>query len=194
MENITYRNVRCKSFVLQLKKIRILLLVNLQWRKFTFGKNPFIGRNVHLWAKHTINIGDNFYIGKFSIIECDSDIGNNVIFASHVALIGRYDHHYQQIGTPIRLASQISDRDYNWKGLNENIVIGDDVWVGHGSTIMSGVVIGEGSIIAAGSVVTKDVMPFSIYAGVPAKKIGNRFLKESDLKEHISLYNMRYKS
>ncbi len=183
-----------KSFILILKKIRITLLVNFQWRRFTFGKNPFIGRNVHIWAKDKINIGDNFYIGKFSIIECDTQIGNNVIFASHVALVGRYDHHYQQIGTPIRLASQISDSDYNWKGLNENIVIEDDVWVGHGSIIMSGVKIGEGSIIAAGSVVTKDVMPFSIYAGVPAKNIGNRFLKESDLQEHIRIYNLKYKS
>lgn len=54
-------------------------------------------------------------------------------------------------------------------------IIGDDVWIGHGSIIMSGVNIGSGCIIAAGSVVTKDLEPYYIYAGVPAKKIKKRF-------------------
>jgi len=149
---------------------------------------------VYLWAKHTITIGDNFYIGKFSQIECDAEIGNNVIFANHVGLIGRYDHHYQQPGIPIRLASQIRDKDYNWKGLDEKIIIEDDVWVGYGSIILSGVRIGQGSIIAAGSVVTNNVQSFSIYGGIPAKKISDRFENESDLSEHIRLYNLNFKN
>jgi acetyltransferase-like isoleucine patch superfamily enzyme len=138
-----------------------------------------------MWAKHNIVIGDNFYIGKFSQIECDAQIGNNVMFANCVSLVGRYDHHFQQPGTPTRLASQIRDKDYNWKGLNEKIVIEDDVWVGYGTIILSGVHIRQGSIISAGSVVTKDVEPFSIYAGVPARKIKNRFDNDADLQDHI---------
>ena len=132
---------------------------------FSFGKNPYIGRMVYMWAKHTIIVGDNFYIGKFSQIECDAEIGNNVIFANHVGLVGRYDHHYQQIGVPTRLSSQIRDNDYNWKGLNEKVIIEDDVWVGFGAIVLSGVKIGQGSIIAAGSVVTSDVESFSIWRG-----------------------------
>jgi acetyltransferase-like isoleucine patch superfamily enzyme len=147
-----------------------------------------------MWAKHKISIGDNFYIGKFSQIECDAEIGDHVIMANKVALIGRYDHNYQQIGVPIRLASRIRDTDYNWKGLNEKIVIEDDVWIGYGVIILGGVKIGQGSIVAAGSVVTKDVDPFSIYAGVPAKKVRSRFDTESDLKNHLELYNASYKS
>ena len=116
-----------------------------------------------------------------------------MIWANRVALVGRYDHHYQQIGVPIRLASQIRDADYNWLGLNSITIIEDDVWVGYGSTIMSGVTIHQGSIIAAGSVVTKDVEPFSIYAGVPAKKIGNRFNSAEDLELHKKEYEARYK-
>jgi acetyltransferase-like isoleucine patch superfamily enzyme len=115
------------------------------------------------------------------------------MFANRVALIGRYDHHYQQVGVPTRLASRISDKDYNWKGLNEKVVIGDDVWVGYGAIILSGVTIGEGSIIAAGSLVTKDVEPYSIYAGVPARKMGDRFLTEEDREEHVRLYKEKLK-
>lgn len=175
------------------KKIRFFFLTKVKWKKYSFGKNIYIGRCVYLWAKHNISIGNNFYIGKFSQIECDAEIGNNVIFANHVGLIGRYDHHYQQIGVPTRLASQIRDNDYNWKGLNEKIIIEDDVWVGYGAILLSGVKIGQGSIIAAGSVVTSDVQPFSIYGGVPAKKIRNRFENDSDMKEHIRLYNLNHK-
>lgn len=170
-----------------LKKTRFFLLTRIKWRKYSFGKNPFIGRSVYLWAKHQIKVGDNFYIGKFSQIECDACIGDNVIIANHVGLIGRYDHHYQQIGTPTRLASQIRDKNYNWKGLNEKIIIEDDVWIGFGSILLSGIKIGRGSIIAAGSVVTSDVQPFSIYGGVPAKKIAERFKNEDDLKKHLDL-------
>lgn len=102
--------------------------------------------------------------------------------------MGKYDHHFQQIGTSIRLASQIRDRDYNWKGIDEKIVIENDVWIGFGSIILGGVKIGQGSIIAAGSVVTKDVLPFSIYGGVPAKKIRERFDSETDLAAHLKIY------
>lgn len=172
-----------------LRKIRFRYLVLLKWRRFSFGNNPYFGRFVYIWAKNSIKIGDNFYIGKFSQIECDAEIGNNVIFANRVALVGRYDHNFQQIGVPTRLSSQIRDQDYNWRGLTEKIIIEDDVWIGYGSIILSGVKIGAGSIIAAGSLVTKNVEPYSIYAGVPAKKIRNRFDNDLDLKEHLKLYN-----
>lgn len=176
-----------------IRKVRFFVLINLVWRKYTFGRKPYIGRMVYLWAKHGISVGDYFYIGKFSQIECDAEIGDHVMLAGNVALVGRYDHHYRQIGTPTRLADQIRDKQYNWKGLYNKIVIEDDVWVGYGSIILSGVTIGQGSIVAAGSVVTKDVEPFSLYAGVPARKIGDRFEKEEDRREHLRLYNLHYK-
>jgi acetyltransferase-like isoleucine patch superfamily enzyme len=177
-----------------LKKIRDLYLARVRWRHHKIGKNFHAGRGVSLWAKHRIIIGDNFYIGKYSIIECDAEIGNNVIFANNVSLIGKYDHHYQQIGVPIRLATSIREKHYDWKGLKDKIIIEDDVWIGLGSIILSGVHIEQGSIIAAGSVVTTNVESFSIYAGIPAKKIRNRFKNEEDMKEHIRLYARNYKS
>ena len=56
-----------------------------------------------------------------------------------------------------------------------NVVIGNDVWIGHNAIIVGEVNVGNGAIIAAGSVVTKDIPPFSIVAGVPAKVIKKRF-------------------
>lgn len=54
-------------------------------------------------------------------------------------------------------------------------IIGNDVWIGYGATIISGVKIGDGAVIAAGAVVAKDVKPYSVVGGVPAKEIKKRF-------------------
>lgn len=159
------------------------------WRNYKIGKGFHCGRGTFIWAKNKLEIGDNFYLGKYSSIETNCIIGNNVIIANHVGIVGRYDHNYQQVGVPVRLASQIRDNDYNWKGLNEITIIEDDVWIGYGAIVMSGVHIARGCIIAAGAVVTKDTEAYTIYAGVPAKKIRPRFDNESDLQRHIKETN-----
>lgn len=177
-------------FIIQfIKKIRDLYYKNIVWHKYKIGHNFHCGRGVFIWGKSRIEIGNNFYIGKYSIIETNCVIGNNVIIANGVGIVGRYDHQYQQVGVPVRLASQIRDKDYTWKGLNEITYIGDDVWVGYGAIIMSGIRIGNGTIVAAGSVVTHDTEPYSIVAGVPAKKIKDRFDSEDDKLLHIQKMN-----
>lgn len=60
---------------------------------------------------------------------------------------------------------------------NSPIVIGNDVWIGHGAIILSGVKISDGAIVAAGAVVTKSVPPYTIVAGNPAREIKKRFSK-----------------
>ena len=69
------------------------------------------------------------------------------------------------------------DKDGDWRNLQKrgNTVIGDDVWLGRGVTVMPGVKIGQGARILPGAVVVKDVEPYSINGGVPAKAIGRRF-------------------
>lgn len=59
-----------------------------------------------------------------------------------------------------------------------DVIVGNDVWIGANAIILAGVKIGDGAIIAAGAVVTKDVEPYSIVGGVPAKEIRKRFSKE----------------
>lgn len=176
-----------------IKELRNDFFRKIIYRKYAIGKGFHMGIRVRIWAKQKVEIGKNFYIGRDSFIESDVIIGNNVIWANRVALVGRYDHHYQQIGIPIRLASQIRDKDYSWLGLDSLTVIEDDVWVGYGVTILSGVHIGTGSIIAAGSLVATDVAPYSIYAGVPAKKMKDRFNSLEDLQNHIQKYNLNFK-
>jgi acetyltransferase-like isoleucine patch superfamily enzyme len=175
-----------------LKKIVNIYLIKTRWRRYSIGEGFHAGVRVRLWAKKTLVIGKNFYIGRDSFIESNAIIGDNVIFGNRVAIVGRYDHHYQQIGKPIRLAMAIRDKDYDWKGLDSITIIEDDVWISYGTTILSGVKIAEGSIIAAGSVVTKDVEPYSIYGGVPAIKMKDRFDKKADLNEHLKLTNSKY--
>ena len=72
----------------------------------------------------------------------------------------------------------------------KDVVIGNDVWIAHGSTILSGVHIGNGSVIGANAVVTKDVEPYSIVGGNPAKLIKKRFDEETIKKlEDIQWWN-----
>lgn len=169
-----------------LKRLRDLWYKYIVWRKYKIGKNFHCGRDTFLWAKNRLEIGDNFYLGKHSSIETNCVIGNDVIIANHVGIVGRYDHNYQQVGVPVRLAMQIRDEDYDWKGKDELTVIGDDVWIGYGAIILSGVKIADGCIIAAGALVTKDTEPYSIYAGSPARKIKKRFDTEEELNIHTN--------
>jgi acetyltransferase-like isoleucine patch superfamily enzyme len=175
-----------------LKNLRTEYLRKVVYRKYKIDKGLFIGRRTRIWARDKVEIGRNFYMGKDSLIECDVVIGDNVMWGSKVAVIGRYDHHYQQVGTPTRLAMQMIDADYNWKGLGVITIIENDVWVGYGSTILAGIKVGEGSIIGAGSLVTRDVEPYSIYAGAPAKKMRSRFDTAEDLKRHLELVKSKY--
>lgn len=180
------------SIIQQIKKLRNWYLRKVKFRSYCIGPGFHAGARVRIWGKNTVSIGKNFYIGRDSFIESDAVIGDNVIWANRVALVGRHDHHYQQPGVPTRLAMQIRDADYNWKGLDVVTIIEDDVWVGYNSTILSGVTIKEGSIIAAGSLVTRDVEPYSIYAGAPAKKVRDRFNSREDLMIHLEKTNSKY--
>lgn len=102
------------------------------------------------------------------------NIGNFVSIAQNVAFILDAEHYTDRFSTfpfNVKLLRTCSSEAFS-KG---DITVDDDVWIGYGSIIMSGVHIGQGSVIAAGSVVTKDVPAYAIVGGVPAKVIKYRF-------------------
>ena len=81
--------------------------------------------------------------------------------------------------TSFPLKAKFTKKDYHLDATtNRPIIIEDEVWIGLGVTILSGIRIGRGSIIAAGSVVSKDIPAFTIAGGCPAKVIKNRYSTE----------------
>ena len=101
------------------------------------------------------------------------DIGNFVSIAQNVTFLLDAEHNVNTLSTfPFRVMFLNCQTEAFGKG---DIIIDDDVWIGYGAIILSGVHIGQGSIIAAGSVVTSNVPPYAIVGGVPAKVIRYRF-------------------
>jgi acetyltransferase-like isoleucine patch superfamily enzyme len=134
------------------------------------GKNLLIGGGTIVSPTKWITMGYNVFIGRNCTISTSTSgrspisIGNNVMLAERVQIIGG-NHAFDRIDIPINQQGE---------GKQGAIVIEDDVWVGASAIILTGVTIGKGSIIGAGSVVTKDVKPYSIVAGNPAKIIKSR--------------------
>lgn len=111
--------------------------------------------------------GDKLFIGKFCMI------------ASNVTFIMNGANHLTDAVTTYPFAifgngweNAMEGKTYPSKG---NIVVGNDVWIGYNATIMAGVTVGDGAIIGTNSVVTKDVEPYAIVGGNPAKLIKKRF-------------------
>ena len=124
------------------------------------------------------------FIGPQSWLAARMTIGNFVMFAGRVATVGG-DHTFSTPGTPMIECE---------RGESELVVIEDDVWIGHGAILMHGIRVGEGAIVAAGSVVTKEVLPYIIVGGIPARQIGVRFEETSDIETHRDALAKRRKN
>lgn len=109
-----------------------------------------------------IKIGERFYANAYCHFLGDIEFGNDVLVGPKVVIWGR-DH-------GINRHSPINTQDHEV----QKIIIGNDVWIGANSTILKGVKIGDGAIIAAGALVVKDVAPYTIVGGCPAKLIKER--------------------
>ena len=131
------------------------------------GNNVSIMSQSYLYATDAfLKIGDNFSMNSNSCLGADGGriyIGDNVLIAQNVVLRAA-NHSHDLVDIPIK--------DQGHK--SGTIQIGDGVWIGANSVILTDVTIGKHSIVAAGAVVTKDVMPFTIVGGVPAKIIQHR--------------------
>lgn len=152
--------------------------------KVRAGNALHIGANCRLWAPDHIEIGNSVYLGKDVSIECNAKIGDFVLIANRVALVGRHDHNFRVIGVPVRFSPWIGSCYPPSPYRNEEAVIESDVWIGFGAIILSGVRIGKGSVVAAGSVVTRDVPQYAIVGGNPATQIGHRFIDDLTINKH----------
>jgi len=123
--------------------------------------------SMYIFSPHKdVKFGHRVQFGRNCIIQCDIEFGNSILVARNVSFVGKDDHTFSMRGKTI------------WdspRGDSFKTIVCDDVWIGHGAIIIAGVTIGTGSIIAAGSVVVKDVAPYTIVGGNPAKYIKNRF-------------------
>lgn len=126
------------------------------------GDNVYIAKNVTIKNPGMLRIGSNVSIHTGCYIDAigGCSIGNDVSIA-HASSIITFDHTWDDKASPIK---------YNPISKNP-VLIEDDVWVGCGVRILSGVSIGKRSVVAAGAVVTKNLAPGALYVGVPAKKL-----------------------
>lgn len=150
--------------------------------------NDTIPRNI--FPMECVTIGDYTY-GELNIVTFNSktrlEIGRFVSIAQNVYFMLDVEHHTDRISTyPFKEKILGSEEPEAFsKG---NIVVDDDVWIGFGAIIMSGVHIGQGAIIAAGAVVTKDVPPYAIVGGCPAKLIKYR-IDENLIDKTMEAFN-----
>jgi len=139
----------------------------------------FIEKNVVI-KNHNIKIGKHTYIGSNTIVDTCDKIGAFCSISSDVK-IGLKNHPLDWISTsPVfynKYRRWVSDELFN-ESFSKTVIIEDDVLISANVLIINGVTIGRGAVIGAGSVVTKEVPPYAIVAGNPAKIIRYRFDEE----------------
>lgn len=149
----------------------VLGKIFLEWpNSVQIGSNCDIQNNTTFWIQspfkesNKIIIGDNVFVGRNTEFNCcdNIQIGNNCLIASSSVFVDS-SHTYNK-------DQLIAEQPPIFK----KIILDEDVWVGTGCKILYGVHLGKGCIIGAGAVVNKSVPPYEIWAGVPARKIGER--------------------
>lgn len=140
-----------------------MLIYKLFFKKC--GKGLRVADYVVIKFPEMIAVGNHVAFNEFDWIDGNGgiEIGDYVRIGPHVSVIS-FEHVFSDPEIPIKLQG---------KSLKK-IVIEDDVWIGAGSKILGGVTIGKGSVIGAGSVVTKNIPPYSIAVGNPARIIRKR--------------------
>lgn len=135
------------------------------------GRNTYVFMGATFYTRRGVVVGDHTAINERCRIDnrAGVTIGSNVAIAAEVAILTA-DH---DLASP------------TFAGRHGPVVIGDRAFVGTRAMILPGVTIGEGAAVAAGAVVTRDVAPYTIVAGVPAQEIGER---PSDLPYEITPY------
>ncbi|MBP2550882.1 phosphonate metabolism protein (transferase hexapeptide repeat family) [Neorhizobium galegae] len=143
----------------------------------TLGRYTEVGERCRL---SEVEMGDYSYIERDGAVWC-ATIGKFANIAAAVRINATNHpmwratlHHFTYRAASYFEGAEDEHDFFNWRRENR-ITIGHDVWIGHGATVLPGVTIGNGAVIGAGAVVSKDVAPYTIVGGVPAKLIRERF-------------------
>ncbi|GAB76702.1 maltose O-acetyltransferase [Austwickia chelonae] len=134
------------------------------------GHSVNVEHGAHFGSGRGIRIGHRSGIGIDAEILGPVTIGDDVMMGPRCVIIST-DHRFDDVAVPMNRQG--------WTPSSGPVVIEDDVWIGANVTITAGVTVGRGSVLAAGAVVTKDVPPFSIMGGVPARRLKSRLPDEN---------------
>lgn len=125
-------------------------------------------------------LGDFSYVGEHCTV-ADAQIGRFSAIANQVRIgapnhpMERASQHRFTYCPEYYDASAMRDHGFFSRRRAASVIIGNDVWIGHGVIVLPGITVGNGAVLAAGAVVTKDVAPYTVVGGVPAKPIRVRF-------------------
>ena len=163
-----------------IRNIASLMKLNSFKRKWARNNRHNYTFPINRFPIECVEVGKETY-GELNVVTFSNEsklvIGNYVSISQNVSFLLDVEHHLDHISTyPFRVKTLKKQKAESFsKG---NIIVGDDAWIGYGAIILSGVRIGQGAVVAAGSVVTKDVPPYTIVGGCPAKQIRKRFRDE----------------
>ena len=181
------------------------------WFKHLFNSHvsclAFVSSNNEIDAKATIYRGVKIKgskVGAYTYISANTDVENAEIgkfcSVSDHCRIGMGGHNTNQVSTSPIFTEDRNGTKFQWTDKDVNAaplkkaVVGNDVLIGSHALILGGVTIGDGAVVAAGAVVTKDVPPYAVVGGVPAKVIKYRFSQEViDRLEEIQWWNLNEK-
>lgn len=160
-----------------MKKLRALLrhwrvtLQRYRYRAWNVHPTTYLAKRCRIHP--SLVMGPYGFIGPGGVVPARVRMGKYVMIGPELLITGD-DHVFDRAGVAVIFSGRPEQRE---------CVLEDDVWVGARVTILKGVRVGRGAIVAAGSVVTKDVPPYTIVGGVPAREIRKRF-NDEDAARH----------
>lgn len=185
---------KLKKYILKVLMICKIAILKIMGTRFEGGnkialntkvKKSFIGFGTYICEKSDLSEG---YIGRY----CSISKGVNIIQGVHPTSVWVSTHpcfFSARDQSGVRYVSENKFEEVKYIHVYDkkySAIIGNDVWIGQNASILAGVKIGDGAIIAAGAVVTRNVKPYAIVGGVPAKEIKYRF-NDGDIKYLLSL-------